>query len=355
MKNHTKKSSHIEQTNQISHASQASQTELANQAGQISQIASQQSQPTTRRKFFRDSAFMVAGSVLTLSSLNAESTKSAPQAPATKNTNTTPKEQTMKNTTAKASIAPNLTDKAARKVQQYATKQDIALHKTDTEFMENFWNFAYDEVDSHSALDAPTKWKLQLGAVIANDGALEFENLAESALKAGIAPSEIKEIIYQATAYIGFARTRSILESCNALFARLKIPLPLAPASTTTRENRAQKGLEAQRKLFGAAIDKGNASAPADVKHIRHFLSANCFGDYYTRSGLSLEFRELLTFVILASLGGADSQVKAHVQGNLNIGHDRGVLIGAVTAILPYIGYPKALNALSAIDELTKK
>lgn len=262
----------------------------------------------------------------------------------------------MKNTkSTKASIAPSLTDKAALHVQQYATKQDIALHKTDPEFMENFWNFAYDEADSHSALDVSTKWKLQLGAVIANDGALEFENLAESALKAGIAPAEIKEIIYQATAYIGFARTRSILESCNARFAKLKIPLPLAPASTTMRENREQKGLEVQRKFFGAAIDKGNASAPADVKHIRHFLSANCFGDYYTRSGLGLEFRELLTFVILASLGGADSQVKAHVQGNLNMGHDRGVLIAAVTAILPYIGYPKALNALSAIDELTKK
>ena len=84
----------------------------------------------------------------------------------------------MKNTkSTKASIAPNLTDKAALHVQQYATKQDITLHKTDPEFMENFWNFAYDEADSHSALDAPTKWKLQLGAVIAYPPLFERELL----------------------------------------------------------------------------------------------------------------------------------------------------------------------------------
>jgi alkylhydroperoxidase/carboxymuconolactone decarboxylase family protein YurZ len=35
-------------------------------------------------------------------------------------------------------------------------------------------------------------------------------------------------------------------------------------------------------------------------------LSANCFGDYYTRTGLDLKMRALPTFSIIASLGGCE-------------------------------------------------
>ena len=72
---------------------------------------------------------------------------------------------------------------------------------------------------------------------------------------------------------------------------------------------------------------------------------------YYTREGLDLRFRELLTFVFVASLGGADAQVKAHIQGNLNIGNDRARLIATLTALVPYIGYPRVLNALGAMPK----
>jgi len=60
-----------------------------------------------------------------------------------------------------------------------------------------------------------------------------------------------------------------------------------------------------------------------------------------------------LTFVMLVSLGGCDPQVKAHVAGNIRIGNDRSRLIDVVTQLLPYIGYPRALNGLRAIDEAT--
>lgn len=105
------------------------------------------------------------------------------------------------------------------------------------------------------------------------------------------------------------------------------ITLPLESQGKVEYAQRREKGLETQRTLFGEAIDKGNATAPKDYQHIRTFLSANCFGDYYTRGGLPLKFRELLTFVYILSMGGADSQVKAHIAGNLRIGNDRKKLI----------------------------
>jgi len=84
--------------------------------------------------------------------------------------------------------------------------------------------------------------------------------------------------------------------------------------------------------------------------HIQDFLAANCFGDYYTRNGIDLKTRELLTFAMLISLGGCEPQVKGHVTGNLKVGNDRTRLIDVGSPnLLPYIGYPRTLNALRAI------
>lgn len=52
-------------------------------------------------------------------------------------------------------------------------------------------------------------------------------------------------------------------------------------------------------------------------------------------------------------MGGADAQVRGHVAGNLNVGNGRDVMVDAVTQLVPYIGYPRTLNAISAINELT--
>lgn len=68
-----------------------------------------------------------------------------------------------------------------------------------------------------------------------------------------------------------------------------------------------------------------------------------------------MKTRELLTFATLISLGGVDSQVRSHVQGNLNMGNGRQVLLDTVTVLLPYIGYPRSLNAIAAVNEIAKE
>ena len=79
----------------------------------------------------------------------------------------------------------------------------------------------------------------------------------------------------------------------------------------------------------------------------------NCFGDHLTRTGIDIPTRELLTFSILVSLDGCEAQVKGHVGANLNVGNDRARLINVFTQLLPFIGYPRTLNALRVVDEVT--
>ena len=125
----------------------------------------------------------------------------------------------------------------------------------------------------------------------------------------------------------------------------------LKDAGTVTDATRYDDGLNVQGGIFGREhIMAGYDNAPADQKFINYYLSENCFGDYYTRKVLDLKQRELITFTAIITLGCCDPQAKAHVNGNLGVGNTRQDLINAVTIALPYIGYPRTLNAISAIN-----
>ncbi|MBJ7336121.1 MAG: hypothetical protein JHC64_00390 [Mycolicibacterium sp.] len=57
---------------------------------------------------------------------------------------------------------------------------------------------------------------------------------------------------------------------------------------------------------------------------------------------------------MLVALGGADAQVKGHVAGNINVGNDRAILLSVLTQLLPFIGYPRTLNGLNAVNEIVQ-
>lgn len=94
------------------------------------------------------------------------------------------------------------------------------------------------------------------------------------------------------------------------------------------------------------------ANTADNQKHIPQFLSQYCFGDFYTRGALDLKTRELLTVCMLAALGDTESQIKAHIQANIKMGNDKEKLISAITQSLPFIGFPRTLNALKYLNEI---
>ena len=226
------------------------------------------------------------------------------------------------------------------------------LAATDPELIETFDNFAFDEVLAHGDLDARTRLMVQLAAMIACQALREYRVMLAAALAVGVTPVEIKEIVYQAVPYVGLAKVFDFIHATNEVLSERGVALPLPSQSTTTPETRAEKGLAVQKQIIGGdVVEKLYASAPDDLLHIQRYLSANCFGDNYTRTGLDAPTRELLTLSMLVSLGGCEAQVKGHVAANLNVGADRARLIDVLTQLLPLIGYPRTLNGLRAIDE----
>lgn len=178
---------------------------------------------------------------------------------------------------------------------------------TDPEFMERFEQFAFEEVPNEEGqqLDEKTRYMAVLATLIGCQGMEEYRLVLSRALDAGLAPIAVKEIVYQAVDYLGIGRVLPYLKASNSILESRGIELPLEGQCTTTSENRLE----------------------------------------------NLAQREMITFCFLAAQGGCEPQLIAHAAGNMNLGNDKDFLIRVVSQCLPYIGYPRSLNAINCINK----
>ena len=76
------------------------------------------------------------------------------------------------------------------------------------------------------------------------------------------------------------------------------------------------------------------------------------FGDIFSRPGLDLRTRELITVAALTTLGHAAPQLKAHIQLALGAGCSREEIVETIMQMSVYAGFPAALNGLFAAKEV---
>ena len=220
----------------------------------------------------------------------------------------------------------------------------------DPEFREIAQGFLCGDVTEHGALSDAQKALIRLVALTACQTWKPLEGYTLSALDVGATPEQIKETLYQCAPYIGLEKVQCALDEVNRAFQSAGITYPLAKQATVSEETRFEKGLTVQQKIFGTdTINTMRANAPTELKHIQDYLSAYCFGDFYTRGTLDLKMRELITFCAICCLGGCEPQAKAHAGANLSVGNTRQTLIDALTQCLPFIGFPRTLNALACL------
>ena len=230
----------------------------------------------------------------------------------------------------------------------------FGLSQSDPEFSVLFANFAFDEVMQESRLDDKTRFLAILATLMGCQGIDAFCDLVPAALKSGVTAVELKELVYQAAAYLGLGRVLPFLNGANSVLEKQGVSLPLPAQGTTKPDARIEAGYQAQVDIFGEQMRGFQNSGPEESRHINRWLAGNCFGDYYTRGGLDYRQRELITFCFLASQGGCEPQLTSHAAANLRIGNDKAFLIDVVSQCLPYIGYPRSLNAMRCINEAAK-
>ncbi|MBT1165709.1 carboxymuconolactone decarboxylase family protein [Bifidobacterium simiarum] len=231
-------------------------------------------------------------------------------------------------------------------------RDDIALGDSDPQFVELFNRFAYDEVlgepnANHPDLTDARRSMAILAALIGCGGLDEYGIMLSVALKGGVTPVQVKEIVYQAVPYLGFGRVLPFLTATNDLFQDRDIALPVEQQGTVDESTRRTEGERIRRQVLGAADRPPRDEATG---HIRTWETDNCYGDYYTRGGLDLADREMVTVCLLAALGGCEPQLVSHAAARIRSGVDRRFLIAVISQCLPYIGYPRATNALRCVD-----
>lgn len=226
------------------------------------------------------------------------------------------------------------------------------LAQTDPEIAAIYQNLIANEIMERGSLNDRQKMLVTIAALSAQKATADLERNAALALDKGVLPLEIREAVYQIAPYIGLSAETAALNAINAAFKAKNIKLPLENQGTVNADSRFKDGLALQHKIFGREhINKMQENAPEGQKDlIVNYLSAWCFGDFYTRKTLDLKIRELITFSAIVALGGCDPQAKAHAQANISVGNTKQNLIDALAVMLPWLGFPRTLNGLAAVN-----
>ena len=119
--------------------------------------------------------------------------------------------------------------------------------------------------------------------------------------------------------------------------------------------DRYERGEKLLRKIDGDTVaDNLIARYENLAPDFTRYLVEFAVGEIYARDG-DLKHRELVAIASLATMGGCDSQLETHVHGAFNAGLTESEIVEAVMTLIPYIGFPKALNAMSVVKRVVDK
>ena len=260
--------------------------------------------------------------------------------------------------------------KAAKNEDKNMTRTDIckenyktlfggeALPATgdDPEMMAILQKYIFGEVFTVGNLDIRTREMLTVTSLAVQQTMPQLKAHINAALNIGVTPIELRESIYQLAPFIGFPKTLNAISAMNEVFVANEIALPLENAETAAEETRYERGQAIQSPIYGNEIAERYAWLP-DVffAEIPKWLTELCFADFGTRKGLDEKTRELLTVVMLAAMGGAEVQVRSHALGAIKAGNTAEEIVCAIAHALPYMGMPRAFNALNCAKEILSK
>lgn len=206
------------------------------------------------------------------------------------------------------------------------------------------------------ALTAKERCLVAIAAFTANGDMDQLTPALAEGLEAGLTVSEIRELLVQMYAYVGFPR------SLNGLAAFMQVVEERAkqglqdPAGQEASPLPADKsilalGTENQTRLVGSPV-AGKLFEFSPV--IDQFLKAHLFGDIFARDVLDWKSREIITIAALGSIKGVNSQLAAHYRSGMHNGLTAAQLRSLLAVIRAKVGDQEADNAAKVLDEVLK-
>lgn len=239
--------------------------------------------------------------------------------------------------------------KESRKVYEklFNSLPDESKEK-DPELMEILHRFIFGDVFASSdEIDMQMRELVTITVLATMQTLPQLKSHTQAGLNVGLKPEKIREAIYQLAPFVGFPKTLNAIGVVDEVFEQNGIKLPLKNAGTVTDKTRFKKGLEIQYPIYGDEIKDKYPEVPALPKYLTEF----CFGDFYTREGLNTQERELLVLVVLTTIR-SDTQIKAHLIGNLKVGNSKEKIIATMLQCLPYVGFPAVMNTINMLKNV---
>jgi len=117
--------------------------------------------------------------------------------------------------------------------------------------------------------------------------------------------------------------------------------------SPRSRSERYKKGEALLNKIHGAHTGEAIVSALDDVcPDLASMTIEWGFGEIVSRSGIDLKTRQLVTVASCVTLGHAQPQLRAHIEGALNVGATKEEIVEVILQVALYAGFAAATNAM---------
>lgn len=115
-------------------------------------------------------------------------------------------------------------------------------------------------------------------------------------------------------------------------------------------DDKYQRGLKKLQELDPKALDSLNILEKV-VPGLSRVIVEYEFCDIYTRPGLDLKTRQLVTIAALTALGHAVPQLRVHTEYALNAGATKQEVFEVIIQTAPFVGFPAVINALKMAKE----
>lgn len=115
---------------------------------------------------------------------------------------------------------------------------------------------------------------------------------------------------------------------------------------------RYEKGLKKLSEVDGHVGEQVIAALSGIAPDLGKYIIEFAFGDIYCRENLNLQEREMVTLSSLLTLGGCENQLDVHINGALNVGITPQKVIEIFVQCIPYVGFPRVLNAVGVAKKV---
>lgn len=111
-------------------------------------------------------------------------------------------------------------------------------------------------------------------------------------------------------------------------------------------------GNEQLKKIDGVGGEAVINSLADIAPDVGKFIIEFAFADIYARPTLTLKEREMITITSLLTSGGCEPQLNVHINGAINVGISQQKIIETFIQCIPYVGFPRVLNAIFAAKSI---